>query len=182
MKQSKINSQLKYNSVNDKMDDIESSIYSQISGDIPKEIYYLPQKVTNSNTIPKNIPKLNLLKNKNQDENMNSDHQKESEIADLNFGSESRVEELSPGNLNQAFINIESLTMSEKKEDISDVENDKEEKSSTKPSSKKNFALNLENIPRADYHTEFIAKYDEFSPSWRKECRNMKGFVPKENN
>ena len=52
---------------------------------------------------------------------------------------------------------------------------------STKPSSNQNFSLNFENLPKADYHKEFIAKYDDFSPSWRKECMEMKGFVPNEN-
>ena len=52
---------------------------------------------------------------------------------------------------------------------------------STNPSSKQNFILNLENLPKADYHKEFIAKYNDFSPSWRKECKKMKGFIADEN-
>ncbi len=30
--------------------------------------------------------------------------------------------------------------------------------------------LNFENLKRADFNDEFIQNYEEFSPSWRKEC------------
>ena len=39
----------------------------------------------------------------------------------------------------------------------------------------KNFALNLENIPHKDFNDEFLEKIEEFSPSWRAECRKLKG-------
>lgn len=34
----------------------------------------------------------------------------------------------------------------------------------------KSFGLNLSNLPRQDFNEEFMANYDEFSPSWRKEA------------
>lgn len=39
----------------------------------------------------------------------------------------------------------------------------------------KNFALNLENIPHKDFNDEFLEKIEEFSPSWRAECKKLKG-------
>jgi len=39
----------------------------------------------------------------------------------------------------------------------------------------KSFLLNFQNLPKIDYNTEFLAKFDEFSPSWRNECKKVKG-------
>jgi hypothetical protein len=39
----------------------------------------------------------------------------------------------------------------------------------------KSFLINLENLPKIDYNTEFMSKFEEFSPSWRNECRKLKG-------
>lgn len=39
----------------------------------------------------------------------------------------------------------------------------------------KSFLLNLENLPKIDYNTEFLSKYEEFSPSWREGVRKVKG-------
>jgi len=38
------------------------------------------------------------------------------------------------------------------------------------------FSLNLQNLPKNnDYNQEFMSKYEEFSPSWRNECKKLKG-------
>jgi len=187
----KLNSQLKYNSANNNNIDInESGIFSQITIENPKEVYYLPQKVNYSCAIPKNIPKLNIQHP--LDENIKIQIQSETP-------NQSMIESLgSPNNLNNAFVNIESLTISEKKghvnshideelgENVNQMQNDTKNNfhksnslNSTKPSSKQNFVLNFENLPKADYHKEFIEQFEDFSPSWRKECLKMKGFVPK---
>lgn len=44
---------------------------------------------------------------------------------------------------------------------------------------KQHFSLNFENLPRADYHEEFIAQMDDFSPSWRLACEKMQKGKPK---
>ena len=37
------------------------------------------------------------------------------------------------------------------------------------------FLLNFQNLPKTDYNQEFMSKFEEFSPSWRKECKKLKG-------
>lgn len=35
--------------------------------------------------------------------------------------------------------------------------------------------LNFENLERKDFNDEFMEKFDDFSPSWRNECKKLKG-------
>ena len=45
-------------------------------------------------------------------------------------------------------------------------------------SNSKSFLLNFQNLPKIDYNQEFMSKFDEFSPSWRNECKKLKGLNP----
>ena len=166
----------------------------------------MPQKVTNSNkSIPKSIPKLDF--NQNNDQMMIHTESQSAKEEYGNQETQQHLqyvfeEQGSPKTLDNAFMTGESIGMSEKKVYIDDLNllhessripnledqeifepNEGRIKSNsintTKPSSKQTFALNFENLPKADYHAEFISQFQDFSPSWRKECMKMKGFDPK---
>ena len=77
-------------------------------------------------------------------------------------------------NFNQISFDKESLNNGKSNSNISNnnitvnLATDKDQKS-------KSFLLNLQNLPKIDYNTEFMSKFEEFSPSWRNECKKLKG-------
>ena len=82
----------------------------------------------------------------------------------MNLNKISSDNDRSPyGNSNSTIIN-NNFNIS------NNLTNDKDQKS-------KNFLLNFQNLPKIDYNTEFMQKFEEFSPSWRNECKKLKGLT-----
>ena len=165
-----------------------TSIGSENSADHAREMLYFhnstsPQKKANYPKIPK--LKLNKSNNENYKQGNNTDNNTEKNENRSDNTSmltpESKLEykhlQSEEMNMNLSFNLYQNKGNSsgvERARSTSDIYLKTKSPNGKNPNST-NFLINLENLPKLDYNEEFLSKFEEFSPSWRNECKKLKG-------
>jgi len=165
-----------------------TSIESENSADNCRELLYF-QNISNpqiKNNHPK-IPKLELNKTNNENNKLESNTEnntEKNENRSVNTSLLTPESKLEYNHINSDDMNKKlSFRISHNNVNISREErakstsntNEKFRSSNGKNPLSTNFLINLENLPKLDYNEEFLSKFDEFSPSWRNECKKLKG-------